>query len=48
MSLLYKPIESITAADLEALISNQVGENLYLEYKAYGRVDCCAFVLSTY
>jgi hypothetical protein len=33
MSLLYKPLESITAADLEALISNQVGENLYLEYK---------------
>ena len=34
MSLLYKPLESITAADLQALIDNQVGESLYLEYKA--------------
>jgi predicted HTH transcriptional regulator len=33
MSLLYKPLESITAADLQALIDNQVGESLYLEYK---------------
>ena len=33
MSLLYKPLESIAAADLQALIDNQVGESLYIEYK---------------
>lgn len=33
MSLLYKPLESIRAADLQALIDNQVGESLYIEYK---------------
>ena len=33
MSLLYKPLESIAAADLRALIDNEVGERLYIEYK---------------
>ena len=33
MSLLYKPLELIAAADLQALIDNQVGESLYIEYK---------------
>jgi hypothetical protein len=33
MSLLYKPLESITSDDLQALIDNQVGESLQIEYK---------------
>ncbi len=33
MSLLYKPLESIAAADLQGLIDNQVRESLYIEYK---------------
>ncbi len=33
MSLLYKPLDSITAADLQGLIDNQVPESLYIEYK---------------
>ena len=33
MSLLYKPLDSITPADLQALIDNQVRESLYIEYK---------------
>ena len=33
MSLLYKPLVSITAADLRALVENQVPESLYIEYK---------------
>jgi hypothetical protein len=33
MSLLYKPLESIAAADVQALIDNKVGESLYIEYK---------------
>jgi len=33
MSLLYKPLESITAADVHALMDNQVAESLYIEYK---------------
>jgi hypothetical protein len=33
MSLLYKPLELIAADDLQALIDNQVGESLYIEYK---------------
>jgi len=32
-SLLYKPLESVDASDLQALIDNQIGEGLYLEYK---------------
>src|SRR5260370_22426234 len=33
MSLLYKPLEDITAAAVQGLIDNQVGESLYIEYK---------------
>jgi hypothetical protein len=33
MSLLYKPPESITATDLQALIDNRIGESPYIEYK---------------
>jgi hypothetical protein len=33
MSLLYKPLESITDDDLQSLIDNQVRESLYIEYK---------------
>lgn len=32
-SLLYKPLESVDASDLQALIDNQTGESLYIEYK---------------
>ncbi len=33
VSLLYKPLDSITAADLQGLIDNQVPESPYIEYK---------------
>jgi len=33
MSLLYKPLETITSADLKGLIDNGVRESLYIEYK---------------
>jgi hypothetical protein len=34
MSLLYRPLESITAADMQDLVGNAVRESLYIEYKA--------------
>jgi hypothetical protein len=34
MSLLYKPLESVDASDLQALIDNQTSESLHLEYKS--------------
>jgi len=33
VSLLYKPLDSIIAADLQGLIDNKVSESLYIEYK---------------
>jgi predicted HTH transcriptional regulator len=33
LSLLYKPLESITAEDLQGLIDNEMRESLLIEYK---------------
>ena len=33
VSLLYKPLDNITAADMEGLLDDHVPESLYIEYK---------------